>query len=263
MSWRVPKEHGAWAMLYTPFVLGAAAARQVPWTLLLLLAAATLLFIARESMALWLRAGRQHKEPGPLGRQMVLQLLLGAGCGAALVALERRFELLPLAAFAALLFAVQFVQLRRREQRSMTAEILAIVGLTSTAPAAFCVAHGGFGAAALWLWLLSALYFASSVFYVKLRVADLQPRRIHEQRKLRLAAAVYHVAVAAVVLTLVRYDAFGALLLLGFAPILARTAWTLWRPARTVSLRRLGVLEIFYSVLFLVCTAWALQGGAV
>ena len=79
-------------MLYTPFVLGVAAARHVPWTLLLLLAAATLLFIARESMVLWLRAVRQRKDPGGLGRQLAIQVLLGAACGAVLVGREHRFD---------------------------------------------------------------------------------------------------------------------------------------------------------------------------
>ena len=249
-------------MLYTPFVLGVAAARHVPWTLLLLLAAVTLLFIARESMVLWLRAVRQRQDPGQLGRQLAIQVLLAAACGAVLAGREHRLELLPLGAFAALLFSVQFVQLRRREQRAMSAEILAILGLTSTAPAAFCVARGGWSATAAWLWVLSALYFASSVFYVKLRVADLQPRRAAQQRTLRGATAAYHLVLAGCVAALVVRHTFGWLLVVGFGPILARTAWALRYPARTVSLRRVGVLEILYSLAFLVCTAWAVHPRA-
>lgn len=257
MGWKLPKEHGAWAMLYAPLVLGVAAARQVPGRLLWLVAAVTLLFMARESLALWLRAARQHRSSGRLPAQMALQISLAAACGGWLIGREQRFELLPLAAVAALLFAAQAVQLRRREQRSIAAEIFAIVGLTSSAPAAYCVARGGFAAIAAWLWVVSALYFASSVFYVKLRVADLQVRRAGGQRRLRVATAVYHLALAGVVLALVLRHVFGSGLALAFAPILARTAWALWRPARTLSLRRIGVFEILYSLGFLACAAAA------
>ena len=55
-SLRLPKEHGAWAMLYVPFVLGVTVAWQLSWAVLLLLLATSALFIARESLLVWWRA---------------------------------------------------------------------------------------------------------------------------------------------------------------------------------------------------------------
>jgi hypothetical protein len=40
--------------------------------------------------------------------------------------------------------------------------------------------------------------------------------------------------------------------LIAFAPVLMRTAWHLLKPADQLNLRRVGVLEILYSLIFLI-----------
>ena len=56
---RLPKEHGAWAMLYVPFVLGVAVAGKIPLSVLLLLLSLSALFISRVSMLVWWRARKR------------------------------------------------------------------------------------------------------------------------------------------------------------------------------------------------------------
>jgi hypothetical protein len=247
-------------MLYTPLVLGIAAAGRVPWTVLLVVAAATLVFTGRESLAAWARARRQGREPERALRVVLAQLVFAAACGAVLVWRERLLGLVPLAGVALVLFAIHFAQLRRREQRTFEAEILGIIGLTLTAPAAYYVARGSWTGTAVWLWALCVLYFASSVFYVKLRVLSLQPRKDRERRDMRAGAIAYHalLLIALVGLTVARR--LPVLALVAFVPVLARTAWSLGRPVRPVNLRRVGGLEILYSVNFLVFTALAFSG---
>ena len=247
-------------MLYTPLVLGIAAARRMPWTVLLVVAVATLVFTARESLAAWSRVRKQGREPEPALRIVVIELGFAAACGAVLVGRERLFGLVPLGLVALALFGIHFAQLRRREQRTLEAEILAIVGLTLTAPATYYVARGSWAATAVWLWALCVLYFASSVFYVKLRVLSLQPRRDRERRDMRAGALAYHAVLLAVLVGFVVARRLPALALLAFVPVLARTSWSLARPTTQVNLRRVGVLEILYSVNFLVFTALAFAG---
>ncbi len=261
MSWKLPKEHGAWAMLYTPLALGVAAAGRLPWTVLLVVVAATLVFTGREGLAAWSRARKQGRAPEPALGLVLAELGVAAGCGAVLVLRERLFGLVPLAIAAFALFTIHFAQLRRREQRTFEAEILAIVGLTLTAPAAYYVTRGHWDATAVWLWALCALYFASSVFYVKLRVLALQPRKDREHRGVRTGAIAYHAILLAALVGLVVAGKLPVVVLLAFLPILARTTWSLVRPARSVNLRRVGVLEILYSVNFLVFTVLAFSRG--
>jgi YwiC-like protein len=53
---KLPKEHGAWVMLYVPFILGVAVAGHVDWNVLLLLLSTTAMFISRESLLVCWRA---------------------------------------------------------------------------------------------------------------------------------------------------------------------------------------------------------------
>jgi hypothetical protein len=41
--------------------------------------------------------------------------------------------------------------------------------------------------------------------------------------------------------------------LIAFAPVLARTLWSLCKPVTQVNLKRAGVLEIIYAMIFLGC----------
>src|SRR5262249_7347799 len=124
-----------------------------------------------------------------------------------------------------------------------------------TAPAAFYVASGQWDSTAFWLWLLSALYFVSSVFYIKLRVYRLNPRKQLEQQRAWQNCAAYHslllLALSASVLT----GNLSLFALIAFSPVLARTLWSLFKPATQVNLKRAGVLEIIYSLIFLVFVA--------
>ena len=55
----LPREHGAWAMFYVPFVLGILVAGRVSLPVLLLLLATSTVFISRESGAIVARLSRK------------------------------------------------------------------------------------------------------------------------------------------------------------------------------------------------------------
>src|SRR6185436_17494989 len=119
------------------------------------------------------------------------------------------------------------------------------------APAAFYVASGQWDSTAFWLWLLSALYFVSSVFYIKLRVYRLNPRKQVEQHRAWQSCAAYHSFLFVALLALVLTSNLSLFALIAFTPVLARTLWGLFKPATKVNLKRAGILEIIYSLIFL------------
>jgi len=189
---KLPKEHGAWAMLYVPFVLGVAVAGRVNWPVLLLLLSATAVFISRESLLVYWRARARGRDAAEAGRTLLLYLALAAAFGSPLILAFELLWLIPLGVIGAALLLINGAQATRMEERSMMSEIMAIGGLTMTAPAAYYAASGRWEMTALWLWLLSALYMASSVFYIKLRVYRLNPRKQAEQRQALRSCAFYH-----------------------------------------------------------------------
>jgi len=250
---KLPKEHGAWAMLYVPFILGGAVAGRVNWQVLLLLLSATAVFISRESLLVYWRALARGRDAAEVGRALLLYLALAAAFGLPLILAFKLFWLLPLGAIGAALLLINGRQATRMEERSTMSEIMAIGGLTMTAPAAYYTASGRWEMTALWLWLLSALYMASSVFYIKLRVYRLNPRKEAEQRQALRSCAFYHSFLIVALPALIFAGSLGLFALIAFTPVLVRTFWGMFMPKTKVNLMRAGILEIVYSVVFLIC----------
>jgi len=252
---KLPKEHGAWVMLYVPFVLGVAVAGRVNWQVLLLLLSTTAIFISRESLLVWRRARSRGRDAAEAGRTLSLYLVLTAAFGSPLILVFKLFWLIPLGLIGAALLMINGRQAAQMEERAMTSEILAIGGLTMTAPAAYYAASGRWEMTAFWLWLLSMLYMASSVFYIKLRVYRLNPRKHVEQRGAWRSCAVYHSFLLVALPALIFAGSLNLLALIAFAPVIVRTFWGMFKPTTKVNLMRAGILEIVYSMIFLICAA--------
>ena len=251
---RLPREHGAWAMLYVPFIVGTLVAGEFAPVALLLLLSITSVFIARESLLGWLRARDRRQNQEESLKFLLIYLGLASLFVAPLVFIYHLFWLVPLGLATLTLLAFNARQAVRREDRTIGGEMLAITGLTLTAPAAYYVAKGGWDAVALWLWALCALYFASSVFYVKLRVYSLNQRKEQLRLSTWRRCAFYHGFLAVALALLAFMGSLNLFILAAFSPVLVRSFWQLARPANQINLRRIGVLEIIYSILFLIFT---------
>jgi hypothetical protein len=256
---KLPKEHGAWAMLYVPFILGVAVAGRVNWPILLLLLSATAVFISRESMLVYWRARARGRDAAEAGRTLLLYLALAAALGSPLVFAFELFWLIPLGLIGAALLLINGRQATRMEERETMSEIMAIGGLTMTAPAAYYAASGRWEMTAFWLWLLSALYMASSVFYVKLRVYRLNPRKQAEQRQALRSCALYHSFLIVALPALIFAGSLSLFAFIAFTPALVRTFWGMFKPKSKVNLMRAGILEIAYSLVFMICAAVAFR----
>ena len=49
--------------------------------------------------------------------------------------------------------------------------------------------------------------------------------------------------------------------LVAFAPVLARTFWSLLRPSQSLNLKRIGITEILYALIFLLFTTLTFQAA--
>jgi len=239
-------------MLYVPFAVGTLAAGSISIRLMFLLLSVTFVFIARESLLVWWRScGRGHRDDQAL-KFLATYLLLGAVFAMPLIAVWRLYWLVPVAIGTLLLLAFNARQAIQREDRTTASEIIAIAGLTLTAPASHYVAGGHLDLTALWLWALCSMYFASSVFYVKLRVSTLNPRKEAERRESWRLCALYHVFLLASLLLMAFGGSVSLLVFVAFTPVLIRSFFYLARPARRINLKLVGWLEVGYSVVFLV-----------
>jgi hypothetical protein len=158
----------------------------------------------------------------------------------------------PLGLFGAFVLGVHLLQMRRREGRTLVGQVLAILGLTCTGPAAFLVARGAWSPRALLLWALCALFFASSIFHVKARVLSVQPRRAAAHDAMRRASAIYHAILLVALAAGVIAGRLHPFLIAAFLPVVVRALLALVTPPGRLDLTRAGVMEIVYSLVFLV-----------
>lgn len=251
-SLKIPREHGAWAMLYVPLVVGALVAWGLSFRLLLLTLSVTLVFTARGALVALLRSRSRGRTDQQAGRLAFAYLGLAALLGAPLVFLSRLYWLVPLAIATAILLTVNARKAVRGEDRSVAGEMVAIAGLTLTAPAAYYVSTGVLNATAIWLWMLCALYFGSSVFYVKLRVTKLNVRKEEASRQSWKRCALYHICLFVSLVVLALTGNLSLFAVAAFTPVLVRSFWYLANPVRQNNLQRVGWLEMIYSIVFLI-----------
>jgi 4-hydroxybenzoate polyprenyltransferase len=247
---RLPREHGAWGMLYTPWVLGALVAWQEPGRLALLLLAMTFVFIGRESVLYWWRARANGRDADSAPRMAVIYLALAGACGAPLL-LIGLYGLMPVGLAAGLLLLWNAGQAVKREERTVTTEVVGIAGLSLTAPAAYYVSYGSWDLTAAWLWLASVLYFVSSVFYVKLRVLTAHAKRPEPVLRARQQCMAYHAVLVVTVATLVAAGHWHPFLLTAYVPVVVRAVYHLIRPTKELVLKKVGYTELGYSLVWL------------
>ncbi len=247
----LPREHGAWALLYGPMAAGLLAARGLGGAGLLLMVAATALFLAREPVARLVRGSRHGVRPD-LRRLWIRWAAgwaaLGLACVVILVTVFERGRLLLLGTGALPLLGVHLWLTERREDRSTPAELLGIVALTLTAPAAWYTVTGRITPDGWWLWFLCVLYFSSAVFFVKMQVSRfLKTERFVSLRRRHVA---YHAVMVVCVAAATAAGPVSPWIASGYVPILVRSAaGALWGPKK-LNLKRLGFLEVAYTCWF-------------
>jgi hypothetical protein len=216
----MPREHGAWGILLIPFATAVGVAGVWNLPVALLLVSVLCFYLARTSY---------------LKQNYRWTALLLAGSFASAAPLLLVWRLWWLAVLGAVAAPLAF----RKTERSVVRQLLAVCGLTLTAPAASYVATGTLD---MRLWLLNILYFAGGVFYVKTHVAAAIQRG---GSKLRLGAAtmIYYGALAVVA-------ALWWPVGLAFVPAIVRAFIGVARLTPVLRIKRLGWTEVVHSLVF-------------
>ncbi len=253
----IPKEHGSWAILIVPLLLGTLIAPTWPGRALILWVAAFGFFLLRYPLALLVKTRkRPTADRAYLWRWVAIYAGLTVLSGGWLVLWEKLGWLAIMALGGGLLLGLHLWLVARRQEMSLSGELAGVAGLALGAPMAYYTASGQLDGTAAALWLVNALYFSGTVFYIKLKVRQ-QPRLPAPTRPVeRLIQAKACLGYQIFALTLVM-----ALALSGWIPLLTPLAFipaTLkmgagawrWQDKKSLSLMRLGVIELVHAVIF-------------
>lgn len=254
----IPKEHGAWAVLYAPLIIGAASARRLDVEILIFWVAVTAFFLARHPLSRLARL----RAVGPIDadkfnywvRWFVIYLVAGLAATVPLLLYYKLWYLLPLGGASALVLSAHLYLSTNRAERRLLGEFLGVAGLTLTAPGAYYVLEGRVDEVALFLWFWNLLYFTSGIFYVKMRVGCFAGKP--DPHLLLWQCALYHLLLLGLVVAWVWWGWVSALFLLAFLPIVVRAFAGMLIRHRGLNLKRIGYMEIGFTVIFVI--SWVL-----
>lgn len=255
----LPKEHGSWAMFAVPLIVGFAVAAQWQWRSILLILAALGLFLVRFPIDTLIKTRRRPTaDRARLIRWVIVYGSLAAICGGWLMIVDQLYALIVLGLLGAALLIYHWWLVDRRQEMSVRGELAGIFGLALGAPLAYYVSTGALNGTALGLWIVNALYFGGTVFYIKLKVRqqpkEPAPDRVSERFVKAKACLTYQSVVLTLVILLVAFQRLPALAVLAFVPMTLKVLYgvTHWQDRKSLSLPRLGVIEIIHSATFAV-----------
>ncbi|HEY5615697.1 MAG TPA: YwiC-like family protein [Bacteroidota bacterium] len=252
----ITREHGAWAVLLVPIIVAASATNIVSIELILFVLAALGAFLSYVPAQILLRVRfRNGYNDGKLTASKFWLPVYASITFICLVwlLLGGYWFLLVIGMFGAVSFAVNFV-LTRASGKTIASDLVAVLGLTLTAPGAYYVTTGRLDATAIMLWLLNSLFFCSSVFYVHMKIAArglksevLSPRVRFQLGKLNI---LYHVAVFTIVMLLAIFQYTPLLMAVVFLPMVVHAVYGTLRLSSDVQFKRLGFLLLGHSITF-------------
>ncbi|HEY3412472.1 MAG TPA: YwiC-like family protein [Armatimonadota bacterium] len=255
----IPHEHGAWVMLLLPMLTAFAVARPSGWPqVLLLTAAVTAAYLARHPADLLLRGKGQRGS----AFWMTAYGAIAVATAVPLIVFWHGAALLGVMCIAGLLFGLHAVLLglpsKRRWDRSVFGEMLAVVGLTLSAPAALVVARGTFTPEAWVLWAAFALFFAGGVLHVKTLLGGARHKGALDlpvRWRLGRASALYHATLLILAPAMAAQVGLSmAMVTIAVVPVSLRALWAVGRLSRRLPpLKWVGALESVYALWF---AAW-------
>ncbi len=259
LSLPLPREHGSWAMFAVPLILGLVIAPHWQWRSIWLIAAALGLFLVRFPIDTLIKTRRRPTaDRARLIRWAIIYGAIAAICGSWLIVANQLYALIGLGLLGAVLLIYHWWLVERRQEMSARGELAGIAGLALGAPLAYYVTTGVLDGTALGLWIVNALYFGGTVFYIKLKVRQ-QPRepapdRVSERLVKARACLSYQSIALTILILLVALHRLPALAVVAFVPMTMKVVYgaTHWQDRQSLSLPRLGMTEVIHSVLFAV-----------
>jgi len=245
----LPAEHGGWAFLGEPILLGLAIAPSPAGLMVALAVFAG--FLARQPLKWWLgdvRRGRHYPRTALARRAFAVLAVAAAGALAAAVLLARGPVLFAVALATPLAATALAFDLSLRG-REAAAELVAPLALAAVAPA-IALAAGWDRPAAFGLWGVLAARVVPSIVYVRarLRLDRGEPAGI-------VTALALHVAGVGAVALLAAAGLAPWLSVGAMAVLLARAAWQLSPGRPRLSIPMFGVTEVLSGLLVVLATA--------
>ena len=227
----------------------------------LFLLATTAIFLAHEPLAVLVKLNPKRPSSPQIFREskgwFAIYSALAIAAPLPLILSYQRWYLAPFGVVLLVLLSAHIYLASKREERTISGEFLGVISLTFTAPGAYYVVTGKLDWFCLLLWALSIVYFTSSIFYVKMRVSRFAKKK--DAMKLTWQCLGYHLLLVAAIGFFLWQGWITMLTALAFLPLVLRTAAGMKEEKGKLNLKRIGLAESAYTLLFVVFLVWGLK----
>ena len=253
----VPREHGAWGLLFVPLftgiAVGATSAQSIlPLTLFAI--AALALFWLRTPVESLLGTTPLTAET-PTERRVAFGVCVGLeavamSCLVGLLWGGKNPELLLFGALAGLAFLVQTALMRLGRKLRMTAQLVGAIGLTCAAPAAYYLATASLDLRAWWLWAANWMFAYNQIHYVQLRIHSVRAATFDDKCARGQWFFLGQVLMLMTLIGAAYLHLTPKLAAIAFLPALARGFYWFFSAPRPLQVRSLGWSEMKQGIVF-------------
>ncbi|MDW7680496.1 MAG: YwiC-like family protein [bacterium] len=251
----IPKEHGSWAILLIPYFIGVAITGDISSRTALGLIGILMLFFIRQPLLLILKNRNNYKmNHRALWLNFLIPLMAGLGIFFWLMLNYQLWQLWLIGCIGLMLFSLYIYLFLQRKERSIPGELVGIFLLSLSSTVAVALAQGKLTSQALLLWLVNALYFSSSVFYIKMKLAARNQYRKDSADKKDLSmiknCLAYLAILMIIVVILIFADWLPGLIILAFVPMIVHTLWHILVRNTEVKIMREGWIQVGLSIIY-------------
>lgn len=169
----LPKEHGAWAVVIIPLLCGVSFSHQFSWNSVALAFGVIFIFLCYVPVQQLLRNYMKKPTEKENTRSSRFWAIAYGSMGILFLIpamLQTFVQILILGCIAVIIFMGNFMW-SQYHPKNIIGDLLAIAGLTLTAPLGFYAVGRTQHSVAFLLWSIHFLYFSGSVFYVYMKIS--------------------------------------------------------------------------------------------
>ncbi len=253
-----PRQHGAWAMFLIPAFMAASLAGEWNWAALFLIVSFILIFLSYEPAV---RVVRRWKNRRILAKEQLRWIIRFAGSGVliAVIVFIRygQWNALYFGCVVALTMIIHLWLTVNKQNMSIPGELVGVFGLTSSAPVIYLFLHQSMDARGWILWLINFLYFAGSIYYIKLKLR-IQPNLSEPPTQIKIQKAmsllVYNMILILFLWITIWMRGYTWLFLLAFGPYIIKSIIGIftWKTKAALNPKQTGFIELFHAIFFFI-----------